>query len=155
MTDPSAMRNIHIADEQERHWGAALLAGSEPWLTLGVSLQSCRQHCQDPAYEVYLATCQGQPAGLLIWQLQGLAGSPYIKSLVVDQGFRGQGIGAALLEFGEALAKKNANHQFLCVSSFNTRAIHFYKRHGYAQVGEFPDYLIKGASELLLCKRLS
>jgi len=39
------------------------------------------------------------------------------------------------------------------VSSFNTRAQAFYARHGYRQVGQFDDYVIEGASELLLYKR--
>jgi ribosomal protein S18 acetylase RimI-like enzyme len=43
---------------------------------------------------------------------------------------------------------------FLCVSSFNTRARQLYERRGYVQVGEFPGYVIAGASEILMQKRL-
>jgi hypothetical protein len=47
-----------------------------------------------------------------------------------------------------------ARHFLLCVSSFNARAQAFYTRHGYRQVGQFDDYVIDGASELLLYKRV-
>ena len=35
-----------------------------------------------------------------------------------------------------------------------TRALALYRRLGYTQVGELPDYFIAGASELLLHKRI-
>jgi ribosomal protein S18 acetylase RimI-like enzyme len=40
------------------------------------------------------------------------------------------------------------------VSSFNTRAQTFYARQGYRQVGQFDNYVIDGASELLLYNRV-
>jgi hypothetical protein len=43
---------------------------------------------------------------------------------------------------------------FLCVSSFNVRARALYQRLGYALVGELTDFLLPGASELILRKRL-
>jgi predicted GNAT family acetyltransferase len=47
-----------------------------------------------------------------------------------------------------------ARHIFLCVSSFNTEARRLYERRGYRQAGEFPDYVMAGASEILMHKRL-
>ena len=44
---------------------------------------------------------------------------------------------------------------FLLVSSFNRRAQDLYRRHGYAQVGEIPDYIVDGHSELIFRKRLA
>ena len=40
------------------------------------------------------------------------------------------------------------------VSSFNDRARHFYETHGYVVEANFKDYVIPGASELLMHKRL-
>ena len=40
----------------------------------------------------------------------------------------------------------------MCVSSFNTDAQRLYKRLGYQIVGELEDYIIPGASEILLRK---
>jgi ribosomal protein S18 acetylase RimI-like enzyme len=59
------------------------------------------------------------------------------------------------LEFAEELFRGGAKHIFLCVSSFNSRARSLYERCGYKVVGEFKDYVIEGASEILMHKRLS
>ena len=58
------------------------------------------------------------------------------------------------MEFAEDLFRREARHIFLCVSSFNTRARAFYERLGFCAVGEFQDYIIEGASEILMHKRL-
>jgi [ribosomal protein S18]-alanine N-acetyltransferase len=63
-------------------------------------------------------------------------------------------VGAFLLAACEQHFRPTSHHFFLCVSSFNARARAFYERHGYAKVGELPDYLIDGASEILMHKRL-
>jgi hypothetical protein len=41
------------------------------------------------------------------------------------------------------------------VSSFNDRARVLYERHGYAPVGELKDFIVDGASEIILHKRLA
>jgi ribosomal protein S18 acetylase RimI-like enzyme len=85
---------------------------------------------------------------------RGLASSPYLKSIVVDEGYRDRGIGRELLKQGEDYFRAVSKHFFLCVSSFNTRARALYEKLGYKKVGEFSDYIIEGQSEILLYKRL-
>ena len=68
---------------------------------------------------------------------------------------RGQGIGAHMVAHVEARCAPTARHLFLCVSSFNADAQRLYRRLGFSQVGELPDYVIAGASELILHKRLA
>ena len=41
---------------------------------------------------------------------------------------------------------------FICVSSFNPGARRLYERLGYQVVGELPDYMVRGHSEILLRK---
>jgi ribosomal-protein-alanine N-acetyltransferase len=83
-----------------------------------------------------------------------VSGAPYLAALAVASSWRSRGTGAALLEHCERHAALTSRHFFLCVSSFNTRAQAFYARHGYRQVGQFDDYVIDGASEWLLYKRV-
>jgi len=85
---------------------------------------------------------------------RGVAGSPYIVSIAVEEAYRGRGIGAEMLAHVEEHFRPRARHMLLCVSSFNTSARRFYERHGYGAVGELPDYIIDGASEILMHKRL-
>ena len=66
---------------------------------------------------------------------------------------RGTGVGSALLIHAEQYFPE-ARHIFLCVSSFNARARQLYERRGYTAVGELKDYVIEGASEILMHKRL-
>ena len=68
---------------------------------------------------------------------------------------RGCPIGRAMVEFAEQLFRSEFRHLFLCVSSFNTRARALYERLGFTVVGEFKEYIIPGASEFLMHKRLS
>jgi ribosomal protein S18 acetylase RimI-like enzyme len=145
---------IAPATEAERDWLASLLARSEPWLTLGATEEDCRSACRDSEYLLYVAHRDGRPCGAISLQRRGVAGSPYVKSIVVEESDRSAGVGSALLRFAEDLFRREARHVFLCVSSFNRRARSFYERHGYRAVAELRDYVIDGADEVLMHKRL-
>ena len=146
--------DIQQATDEERDWAGQLLAGSEPWITLGTTPEECRKVCWDSEYILYIPHLNGNPCGLMILHPRGLASSPYIKSVIVLDAYRGQGVGARMMEFAENYFRKDSKHLFLCVSSFNKKARNFYERLGYHPVGEFKDYVIEGESELLLYKRL-
>ena len=145
---------IGEATAGERLWCAELMAGSEPWITLGRGPDVCRAACVDPAYLVLVARRAGAPCGFIRLHPRGVAGSPYIASVAVAERERSLGVGAVLLEAAEARFAGTARYLFLCVSSFNTRARAFYQRQGYRVMGELPDYVIDGADEILMGKRL-
>ena len=142
------------AEVADRAWAAQLMARSEPWLTLGRTLEGCRRVCGNPDYPMYVACLDGQPVGFALVNRRGVVGSPYLATLAVDPAHRGQGIGTLLVAHVEDVFRHEAVHLFLCVSSFNPRALALYRRLGYTQVGELPDYFIRGASEYLMHKRL-
>ncbi|HBC80145.1 MAG TPA: N-acetyltransferase [Bacteroidales bacterium] len=144
--------DIHLADDKEKNLAAHLLAGSEPWITLRITEEQCKKNCYDPEYLLYLAFEKEKPAGILLLDPKGVAGSPYIKSIAVFPEFRGKGIGTKLLSFAEDLFSSNSRHLFICVSSFNNRARKLYEKFGFETVGELKDYIIKGASEILMHK---
>ncbi|HUI44209.1 MAG TPA: GNAT family N-acetyltransferase [Terriglobia bacterium] len=129
------------------------MAGSEPWITLRRNLEKCHEALRRPGSELFVALERGGPAGFILIHPYGCAGSPYIASVAVAEGARGRGIGAQLVAFAE---RQMAGRRFifLCVSSFNRRGQEFYSRLGYRRVGEMPDYIVEGHSEILLCKRL-
>jgi ribosomal protein S18 acetylase RimI-like enzyme len=146
--------DIHSANEQEKDLAAILLTASEPWITLRITEDQCRKNCHDPEFLLYMAYKNDKPAGIIILDPRGVAGSPYIKSIAVYPEFRGQGIGTMLLSFAEDLFRDNARHIFICVSSFNRRARDLYEKFGFQAVGEFKDYIIEAASEILMHKKL-
>jgi ribosomal-protein-alanine N-acetyltransferase len=150
------MKNILIlpATSDERNWAASLLATSEPWTTLGISLEKCISNCHDPGYLLFIAHCDSELCGVVILDPCGMAGSPYLKSIAIAEEYRNLHIGSALLAFAEDFFRKDDRHFFLCVSSFNVRAQRFYERNGYHTVGELKDHIIPGESEIIMYKRL-
>jgi ribosomal-protein-alanine N-acetyltransferase len=146
--------DILHATDQEREWAAGVLSASDPWITLGRTFDQCLKTCYDPEYEIFVGHIDKVPVGFFILDPRGLAGSPYIKSIAIADEFRNRNFGAELLKYAEDIARKNSANMFLCVSSFNTRAQSFYENHGYHIVGELKDYIIKGASEIIMRKSL-
>jgi len=145
---------ITLATPDECEWAAGLLAGSNPWIRLSVSLDRCREACADPQHEVFVAHDEQGPCGVILLHPRGLAGSPYVKSIAVVADRRSQGIGGALMDFAELRYREHARFLFLCVSAFNTRARSFYEARGFLEVGELPDYVVEGESEILMRKPL-
>jgi len=145
---------IRPANDAERDMAASLLANSEPWITLRVTHEQCLKNCHNPDFLLFMAYTGEKPSGIIIIDPKGVAGSPYIKSVAVYPEFRGKGVDAALLSYAEELFRGKSKYMFLCVSSFNHRAQKFYERSGYTVVGELKDYIIEGASEILVHKRL-
>lgn len=138
----------------DAEWAAGVMAASDPWLTLGRGLEPCRAACARPEMQLFVAWSGGERCGAALVNPRGVAGSPYLAAIAVAPGWRGRGVGAELLAYCERWAAGLSRHFFLCVSSFNAAARHFYLRQGYRQVGEFADYIIDGASERLMYKRV-
>ena len=139
--------------DDDREWAARLMAGSDPWISLGRGLEQCQAACRRPEFVLVVALEGDERCGFALVNPRGVAGSPYLASIAVAERWRSRGVGAALLDYCELRAAPS-RHFFLCVSSFNVRARAFYERHGYRQVGEFPDYIVDGASEWLMHKRI-
>lgn len=145
---------IAPALQEEQEWIAQLLAGTDPWVTLGIGIEKCRVAVRDPQHEIYVAQMNGVAVGAMIIHPKGLAGAAYLKSIAVAQPCRGQGVGAAMLHYAEQQYKSRSRHFFLCVSDFNERARAFYTRQGYVPVGLLKDHIVEGKTEHLLVKRL-
>ena len=143
------------ATNPQRDWAAELFSSSEPWKTLGIPYENLRATCNDPEYLVYVAHIEDKCCSVIILDPRGVAGAPYIKSVLVEEKYRSHGVGAALISFAENFFKQKSPHLFLCVSSFNQRARAFYERLGYTTIGELKDHIKKGASEILMYKRIS
>lgn len=148
------MVNIRPSRGDDAIWAAGLMASSDPWVTLGRGFEACHQSCTWGGDVLEIAEVGGERCGFVLVRPSGVAGAPYIKSIAVAPAFRSRGVGAALLAHVERGYAGRSRHLFLCVSSFNVRARLFYERHGYAAVGAIKDFLIEGADEILMHKRL-
>jgi ribosomal-protein-alanine N-acetyltransferase len=145
---------IEPAQDPDLEYCVQLMASTEPWITLGRTEEASRTILRRAGSEVYIAREGGRRVGFILLHPYGLAGSPYISSVAVEEDARGRGIGSQLLAFAESHFA-GRRHLFLCVSSFNLRAQDLYRRLGYDCLAEFPNYVVEGHSELLFYKKLS
>ncbi len=143
------------AEDADYEWAAQLMARNEPWITLRCGPEKCHAAVRRPGTELFVARQDEQRLGFVLLAVHGLAGSPYVASIAVDETARGRGIGSELLRFAEERYRESHHHIFLLVSSFNLRARRLYERFGYRQVGKIPDYVIPGHSEWIMHKRLA
>jgi len=138
-------------------WACAeLMASSDPWRSLGRTLEQSYRIVRDPAREVYVAlepSASSEPrvAGFIVLIMQG-AFVGYIQSVVVRDDCRGRGLGTALIALAERRILRDTPNVFICASSFNAPARRLYERLGYTVVGELTDYIVRGHSETLLRK---
>jgi [ribosomal protein S18]-alanine N-acetyltransferase len=140
-----------LADEAEARICAGFIAASEPWVTLGLEFDHAMSRLTDPAREVFAATVDDQIVGALVLHLAGPLNG-YIQIIAVHPDWRCRGIGTRIIQFAEERIFRQSPNVFLCVSSFNWHAQRFYERLGYARIGELPDFLRAGLSEILLRK---
>ncbi len=130
---------------------AQMMSGTEPWITLGRGYDACLRVLLDETRERYVAREGDRLAGLLILNLKG-AFVGYVQTVCAAPGYRGRGVGTALVAFAEERIFREHRNVFICVSDFNHGARRLYERLGYRLVGELVDYVVAGHSELLLRK---
>jgi ribosomal protein S18 acetylase RimI-like enzyme len=139
--------------DEDVEWAARVMAGSEPWITLGRGYDASRAILSDATKERYIALAGNDRAAFLILNMRG-AFAGYIQTVCVADEFRGRGLGTRLMLFAEERVFRDSPNVFLCVSSFNSGARRLYERLGYRLVGELPDYLVAGHAELLMRKTI-
>jgi len=145
-----------LATDDKARVCAEIMSSTEPWLTFGRSFQQSLEILRDPAREVYVALdapegVAPRVGGFAILIMRG-AFVGYIQSLAVRHGWRGRGLGTALIAFAERRILRETPNVFICASSFNPGARRLYERLGYQVVGELTDYMVRGHSEILLRK---
>jgi ribosomal protein S18 acetylase RimI-like enzyme len=151
MTGPAEVDVRPLQGDDEVEACARLMAGSEPWLTLGRDCAASRTILSNPAKEVYWIGYQGEWAGFLILDLHGPFRG-YLQTICLRPELRGAGLGTAVIGWAEARIFRESPNVFMCVSDFNDHAKRLYVRLGYEVVGELRDFLVPGHSEVLLRK---
>ena len=105
-------------------------------------------------YETYILYNKDKICGFVTIEMEGvLAG--YIKRIAVRDDLRNKSFGRMLMNFAEKRIFAEKPNVFLCVSSFNKKAIMFYKKLGYRQTGVLKNFLIRGHSEYILRKTIA
>jgi ribosomal-protein-alanine N-acetyltransferase len=137
--------------EKDIELSAAMMAASDPWITLGMTYEQCLPAFEGPCKEVYIAEYEHEIAGFVIIQTGGTF-KGYIQTLCVAEAYRGKGLGTKILQFCEERILQMSPNIFICVSSFNKGAIKLYDAFGFVLVGELPNFVKQGFTELLMRK---
>ena len=151
MTGSPAVAIRPLATRAEAEASARMMAGTEPWITLQRDYDACLRVVLDETRERYVAYRDDLLVGLLILNLRG-SFVGYIQTVCAAPEARGTGVGTSLVAFAEERIFRDHKNAFICVSDFNPGARRLYERLGYRLVGELPDYIVAGHSELLLRK---
>ena len=130
---------------------AQMMAGTDPWITLGLDFEQCLKAFEGKCTEIYVASYGREAAGFVILQVCGTF-SGYIQTICIAEKYRGKGLGRSLLQFCEDRVLGFSPNLFICVSSFNARAAKLYYDFGFRLVGEMENFVRNGYSELLLRK---
>jgi ribosomal-protein-alanine N-acetyltransferase len=153
MKDPEL--NIRRVSTREENLSCAeLMAGSEPWITLGMDRDHVVNIFNDPLNEVFAAYIGEALVGTMVIQTKG-AFTGYLKSIVVKPEWRGKKLGKQMMAFIEKEIFSTCANLFLCVSSFNREAQRFYERLGYEKIGVLKNYLVEGHDEILMRKSIA
>lgn len=147
----SALTIRPLRDATEARHCADFMVDSDPWVTLGITFEQVLKRLTDATREVHVATVGEEIAGVMILFLDGVLNG-YIQTIGVHPDFRSRGVGRQMMTFAEERIFRTSPNVFLCVSSFNAEAQKFYERLGYQRVGELPDFVTQGYSEILMRK---
>jgi ribosomal protein S18 acetylase RimI-like enzyme len=138
-------------DPMDFAYCAQMMTRTNPWITLQMDYDQCIMAFNGNEKEVYVVKNEVDIAGFVILQIGGTF-KGYIQTVCVGEDYRGKGIGRKLLHFCEEHILKISPNLFICVSSFNTGAIHLYEEFGFKRVGELEDFVKQGFTEILFRK---
>lgn len=130
---------------------ASQLASLDPWLTLGYQPEKLTHYLQRPdvTLHTFLVLASGQPAGVVCCRYPWLFG-PFLELLALYPQFQGQGLGREIIGWLEN--QPAWPNLWTTVAAFNLRALHFYIKLGFVEVGVLPDLVRSGFDEILLRK---
>jgi diamine N-acetyltransferase len=133
---------------------AAAIAAMEPWSVMNYPAERLAAFLatQDGGVSRYLVSLGGSEAGVVSVRYPWLKG-PYLELLALLPIAQNQGIGSSILGWLESEALQHeARNLWVCASSFNSRALRFYERHGFRPAASLPGLVAEGYDEILLRK---
>jgi ribosomal-protein-alanine N-acetyltransferase len=138
-------------DKQDFEACARMMAETDPWITLGMENDQCLRAFDGSFREVFVLKKASVIIGFVVMQPLGTF-KGYIQTICINKANRGAGYGTKLLQFCEERILSYSPNIFICVSSFNQKALQLYLQFGFELVGELKDFIKPGFTELLLRK---
>jgi [ribosomal protein S18]-alanine N-acetyltransferase len=144
-----------LSPENAADLGEAL-ATMPPWSIIGWPASGLTSAFLKPLPGVYRfeVVSEGAIAGIVTVQQPFLHG-PYLQLLAILPPFQGKSFGRQILQWLEDQARLDeARQSWLCVSTFNARALSFYEEAGFERVAVLEKLASDRSDELLMRKRL-
>jgi ribosomal protein S18 acetylase RimI-like enzyme len=133
---------------------AEAIVAIPPWSVMNYSANALARFLAEPDGGVrrYLVQVGEEPAGAVSVRFPWLKG-PYLELLALLPSFQGRGIGTAIMDwFEQEGVRLGARNLWVCASSFNARAVRFYRRHGFREAAILGGLVADGYDEILLRK---
>ena len=133
------------------------MAAIDPWRRLGIDAGRLTASLTTTRSDVisFEARRDGTVRGLLSMRLDWLFG-PYIRLLAVLPSAQSSGVGSGLIAHAADIARsRNDSNLWVCASAFNTAAIGFYERQGFARIGTLHGLVVPTEDEVLLRLQLT
>lgn len=135
---------------------AARLGRMEPWHSLGFTSEGLERYLtrHDLGLNRYALWQEDRLIGVIAVRTPWLRGA-YLELLGVFEEAQGRGIGYSLINWLAAEGARAGANLWATVSASNRRARCFYERHGFVPIGEIPDLVRVGYTEVLLRRPLN
>ncbi|MDD2444178.1 MAG: GNAT family N-acetyltransferase [Desulfotomaculaceae bacterium] len=133
---------------------ASIISTSKAWTCYGINYDTAIglfEKMEDTIYVVEI-NCR-QVVGFITLSIGGVGNiGSYVRMVAVDEPYRGQGIGAKLIDYIANLAFQKIPNIFLICSVANVRAQRFYEKTGFVKVGILSDLVVSGHDEIFYRK---
>src|SRR5947209_6703468 len=138
---------------------AAIMLATPLWACYGITTpEAARAGFADVAggpCQGLVAEEAGRIIGFVVYTLRGaFVRSGYVRTIGVAPDAQHRGVGRRLMDVVEATIFDQGPNVFLLTSAWNAEAQRFYERRGYRRIGEIPDYVRSGITEVLYRKTL-
>lgn len=134
---------------------AAIISSYEAWTCYGIDFTMAVGLFEKMKDTIYVAELNRQLAGFITLREDGVGNiGAYIRMLAVAPSFKGQGVGAHLIDYVGKIAAENIPNLFLICSVDNVNAQRFYERSGFEQVGIIKDLAVANHDEIFYRKCL-
>jgi len=145
---------LHGMETQNARSISRTLAGMDPWLRLGYTEEGLFGYLirSDPSLYRYAIVVSEETAGVVCIRYPWLRG-PYLELLAVFAPYQGKSMGREIIVWMSDQSSGASSNIWTTVSSFNARALSFYKNIGFAEIAELPDLVAGGFCEILLQKK--
>lgn len=147
---------LRTLQDDEARSIAVRLAEMNPWRSLGSTPEGLEHYLThtDPCLHRYALWQAERIIGVIAVRSPWLRGC-FLELLSVFEEAQRQGMGRNLIEWLADVGQLAGANLWVTVSASNQRACCFYERHGFVPIGDIPDLIRAGSTEILLRRLLT